>query len=211
MVRAPSQRLMDGLASAAGVGWFALGVVALARELPAAGGAQAAAIGANIALFVVLIALFLVRRPAVRKAPGWRPRLAAAAGFFAPLVALLLPRAPMSPLVATMSSALIFAGAACAVWAALRLGRGFGVLPQARRLETGGPYRFARHPIYLAELTMIVGAGFEYAMPWPALLPALAFAAQLPRMGFEERVLAEAFPEYAAYARRTARLLPGVY
>jgi len=34
---------------------------------------------------------------------------------------------------------------------------------------------------------------------------------QFARMIYEERVLRETFPEYAAYARRTARLIPGIY
>jgi protein-S-isoprenylcysteine O-methyltransferase Ste14 len=34
---------------------------------------------------------------------------------------------------------------------------------------------------------------------------------QFLRLHYEEGVLREAFPEYAEYARRTARLVPGLY
>jgi protein-S-isoprenylcysteine O-methyltransferase Ste14 len=34
---------------------------------------------------------------------------------------------------------------------------------------------------------------------------------QLQRMKNEERVLSGAFPEYDDYARRTARVIPGLY
>src|SRR5439155_215894 len=41
-----------------------------------------------------------------------------------------------------------------------------------------------------------------------ALVLVAFLAAQLVRMGYEERALSRAFPEYAAYARRTPRLIP---
>ena len=44
-----------------------------------------------------------------------------------------------------------------------------------------------------------------------ALLLAVQIAFQLRRMHNEEVILGEIFPEYAAYQRRTARLLPGIY
>jgi protein-S-isoprenylcysteine O-methyltransferase Ste14 len=34
---------------------------------------------------------------------------------------------------------------------------------------------------------------------------------QLYRMQFEEQVMTDTFPEYADYARRVKRLLPGLY
>jgi protein-S-isoprenylcysteine O-methyltransferase Ste14 len=36
-------------------------------------------------------------------------------------------------------------------------------------------------------------------------------ALQIARMRNEEAVLAHAFPEYASYCARTARIVPGVY
>jgi protein-S-isoprenylcysteine O-methyltransferase Ste14 len=44
-----------------------------------------------------------------------------------------------------------------------------------------------------------------------AFVLAVHIAFQLRRMYNEEAVLAETFPEYAAYQQRTARLLPGIY
>jgi protein-S-isoprenylcysteine O-methyltransferase Ste14 len=43
------------------------------------------------------------------------------------------------------------------------------------------------------------------------MLLALQFSFQLYRMGFEEEVLEDAFPEYADYKKHTARLIPGIY
>jgi len=43
------------------------------------------------------------------------------------------------------------------------------------------------------------------------LLLAVAWAFQLQRMKYEERLLLQSFPEYENYMARTARLVPGVY
>jgi protein-S-isoprenylcysteine O-methyltransferase Ste14 len=55
-------------------------------------------------------------------------------------------------------------------------------------------------------------AGLALAAPsgLNAAILAVFTAAQVVRMGFEERALAEAFPEYRAYAQRTPRLLPRI-
>jgi protein-S-isoprenylcysteine O-methyltransferase Ste14 len=37
------------------------------------------------------------------------------------------------------------------------------------------------------------------------------FALQLARIRYEERVLRATFPEYDEYAKRTWRLIPGIY
>ena len=78
-------------------------------------------------------------------------------------------------------------------------------------LVTGGPYRWIRHPMYTAVLLLaasLTAAGFTPARGalWLALLAVLAM-----KLRKEERLLAARFPEYADYARRTWRLLPGVW
>ncbi len=79
-------------------------------------------------------------------------------------------------------------------------------------LQTGGPYRYVRHPGYTGYLLMCLGiaAGFGSLLGaagiFLILLPGLYY-----RMGVEEKLLAEHFGEaYRAYARRTKRLLPGI-
>jgi protein-S-isoprenylcysteine O-methyltransferase Ste14 len=106
----------------------------------------------------------------------------------------------------------VIAVASCAwlVASVLALGRCFGVLPEARGLVTRGPYRWVRHPVYLGELGAAAGLVIGAPNARNAVAMAALVGAQLVRMRLEERALAGAFPEYAAYAARTPRLLPAI-
>jgi len=84
-------------------------------------------------------------------------------------------------------------------------------MSEARKLVIGGPYSIVRHPLYLGEQLALVGVALQYMSPVAFALLALQFSFQIYRMGFEEQVLSDAFPEYAAYKARTARLIPGIY
>ena len=84
-------------------------------------------------------------------------------------------------------------------------------IPQARALVTNDPYRYVRHPLYLAEFLIVFGLGLGFKQPWSSVVTLLFLPAQLPRMNFEEEVLTKAFPNYGDYARRTARLIPFIY
>ncbi len=165
----------------------------------------------NMASIVCVMVLLIVRRPPLRKAQGWAPRAAGLAGFLFPLTFVALPRAELTPLLLGASNALTLAGSLAAIFVYRWLGAAFSILPQARGLVTGGPYRYVRHPLYLAEFVFIAGVALEYRQPWPELAMLGISIVQLPRMAFEERVLSEAFPDYRDYANRTARLIPGVY
>ena len=66
-----------------------------------------------------------------------------------------------------------------------------------------------RHPLYVTEEIASLGLALQFVQPWGLLLAGAIFFLQLPRIRFEESVLAEAFPEYRAYARRTPMFFPG--
>jgi len=66
-----------------------------------------------------------------------------------------------------------------------------------------------RRPLLGEELAVIGLMQFFSAAT--AFVLAVQIVFQLRRMHNEETVLAESFPEYAAYRQRTARLLPGIY
>lgn len=78
-------------------------------------------------------------------------------------------------------------------------------MPEARLLVTSGPYRWARHPLYVMEFVTLLGVALQFAQPWAALLAAGVIVLQVLRTVFEERVLDEAYPEYAAYRARVKR------
>jgi protein-S-isoprenylcysteine O-methyltransferase Ste14 len=83
-------------------------------------------------------------------------------------------------------------------------------VPEARGLVTSGPYRLARHPIYLGEII----AGFGLVLPTlfgpHVIVFAIFLGAQILRTHFEERVLRSTYPQYETYARHTRRLIPFV-
>ena len=104
---------------------------------------------------------------------------------------------------------LALVGIGYALWSLAYLGRSFAILPQARRLVTGGPYGLSRNPLYVAE---VVGAWSVYlpTIAGPGLLALTAnVVLLLVRVRAEERILAAAFgDEYVAYRRRVPRFVP---
>jgi protein-S-isoprenylcysteine O-methyltransferase Ste14 len=149
----------------------------------------------------------LQRSEARRRARGPLAFLACAVAMLA-VVPVAGPNAGTPPALLLAGDAVAVGGSLWIFASVLALGRCFGVLPEARGLVTRGPYRLVRHPVYLGEIAALAGL----TIAAPALSHLAMFAvfvfAQLTRMRLEEAALTEAFPEYAAYAARTSRLLP---
>ncbi len=100
------------------------------------------------------------------------------------------------------------------IWARLVFGRrSFHVsaTPTEGGLMTGGPYRYLRHPIYAAALYVTWIGVFSHFSPVNVLLGAGVTLGLGMRMGAEERLLPERYPEYPAYAARTKRVVPFVF
>jgi protein-S-isoprenylcysteine O-methyltransferase Ste14 len=174
----------------------------------------ATAVAARLAviLFLTLIAfVIIVRLRPVAKSSGITPRLVALAGTCMPSFMTLFPRNPDSLAVNLVSLTLIAIGFTLAVYGFSYLNRSASIMPEARRLVTGGPYRWLRHPVYLFEEIGIIGLALPYASIWVLLWLLVHFGLQFQRMRNEERVLRGAFPDYDDYASRTARLIPGLY
>lgn len=115
---------------------------------------------------------------------------------------------PLAGSVSVVISIVAFSGA---LWSLAYLRRSLSIIPEARRLTTGGPYAIVRHPLYLFEITAALGA----LATGPGVISSLSFCVfvgmQMIRARYEERLLQSAFPEYGDYARHTRRLIPFVW
>jgi protein-S-isoprenylcysteine O-methyltransferase Ste14 len=111
--------------------------------------------------------------------------------------------------------ALEIAGGALGIWAilAMRLGN-FNITPDVKtqgRFVRRGPYRWIRHPMYAA-LLLIALSLVVSDFTWDRALIVVALAVVLvTKLTYEEKLLDEAFGEYAAYRQATKRLIPFVY
>jgi protein-S-isoprenylcysteine O-methyltransferase Ste14 len=110
--------------------------------------------------------------------------------------------------------ALAAGGFAIGLWAisANRLGN-FNIRPEPKEggtLVTGGPYRWIRHPMYLAVLVamaaFVVAGDAAQGLLW--VLLAAVLAAKAVR---EERGLVLVHPGYAAYRERTRAIFPFIF
>jgi protein-S-isoprenylcysteine O-methyltransferase Ste14 len=85
-------------------------------------------------------------------------------------------------------------------------------------VETGqsvissGPYRYVRHPMYLAAIVMYLASPLALGSYW-AVLPALLLPIVLvARVLDEERLLSDELPGYRQYQSTTRyRLVPGIW
>jgi protein-S-isoprenylcysteine O-methyltransferase Ste14 len=167
---------------------------------------------ATIIYFAVIITAVIVRRVPVGSLSEVFPRaLALIAVAMAVARPSLLHPAHLPPRFEAMTALLTVCGTVASIAVLLRLGRSFSILPEARALVTDGPYRIVRHPLYVAEEIGNIGIMLQYTQPWSLLLEIVNVGLQVWRMSYEERVLTQAFPEYATYAARTSRIIPGIY
>jgi protein-S-isoprenylcysteine O-methyltransferase Ste14 len=109
---------------------------------------------------------------------------------------------------ASTGTVLWLAGSLVVVVSIWWLRRAFSIEPEARRMITSGPYRFARHPIYSGYGLQYVGLWMNYPSAALAVVLTVWVCLTLARIHFEERVLSSAFPEYAGYRQTVGALGP---
>jgi protein-S-isoprenylcysteine O-methyltransferase Ste14 len=158
---------------------------------------------------------------AARAEKGSRSFWAIVPGFIAvffapPLEFLFLPILPHTLGLEITGLIFILLGLSVRVWTRLTIG---GMYSGYLRVKVGhilvmeGPYRTVRHPGYAGFVLMALGLAIGYcsvlglaAIP-VLLLPGLAY-----RMRVEEKLLTDRFgEEYRTYARRTKKLIPGIW
>ena len=105
-------------------------------------------------------------------------------------------------------------GLALGVWAVSTMGRFPNISPCPKSdatLQTSGPYRLIRHPMYAALLlycgALLIGDvnGTRLGL-WLALFFVLAV-----KVYYEEQILHARFPEYETYSKRTKLIVPFVF
>lgn len=104
------------------------------------------------------------------------------------------------------------AGYALFLWSVLERGR-YSVsweMPENHKLITSGPYRYVRHPSYLAYFLMFIGL-FVSLLNLVALVPLVAIPGYVSLTTYEEELLIQRFgKEYVGYQKRTGRFLPRI-
>lgn len=152
-----------------------------------------------------------VRRTPIKRHQSVSKRVIAFFGCYVGIGAQIMPITPSVPWVAVLSTFLIVFGMSFAIYSLLWLGRSISIMPESRKLVTGGPYSLVRHPLYVGEQLAVVGVALQCRSAWVLAVLMLQFCCQLYRMMYEEQILAETFPEYKNYAEQTARLIPWLY
>jgi protein-S-isoprenylcysteine O-methyltransferase Ste14 len=211
------------LSRVAAVLWFAVlallytrGLKDAIRAVPAGSTAFAvwlpiASRSCSLVFYVTLGWLVLIRPKAVARQEGVIPTAIAFFGTYAVWLMPFLPRAHISTQLELVSTIITLIGSVAIFCAISYLGKSFSIVPQARKLVIGGPYRIVRHPLYVAEEIATVGVLLQYTWYAALLFLVIHLALQIRRMDYEESLLRAVFPDYEAYARRTARLIPGVW
>jgi protein-S-isoprenylcysteine O-methyltransferase Ste14 len=155
---------------------------------------------------------FLLRRPARTSLKGLGPQLAGYGGTF--LIPLFIAvAAHWKPQWLRSTAGADLTAMAFLVWAAgvvlsfaclWYLRRSFSVVAQAREPVFRGPYRVARHPMYLAYMLQYGAIVFTH-LSLPSLLALLLWLGLIgTRIHYEEKVLLAASSDYGIYCRSVA-------
>lgn len=167
-------------------------------------------------VLVAAVVLWTRRDPRVRDDRGRVIAVSLSASFLLVGVGLL----PSGPVVWKASNRVFeiglfvtVMGAVLALVALASLKSNFSIVPEVRSLVVTGPYQWLRHPMYFAELLMIVGIALS-DLHITYLIGAISvFGLQVYRILMEERLLSTNFPtahkEFVAHTRY--RLIPRVW
>jgi len=208
--RLRSTRTYDRAIRFWGALWFL--VLAVVTALPglqiAATPTQMLARACIVLFYLILSWLLMTRPPAKSQADGLGPRVAAFAGTYMPFAIVFFCRPAGSPILDLVSTGIGLLGLFMIIISILHLGKAFSLIPQARNVVRSGPYRWLRHPLYLAEEIALLGTALEYfsALAFGILL--LHVSVQVFRIHYEEALLRRTLPGYNDYAAMTWRMMP---
>jgi protein-S-isoprenylcysteine O-methyltransferase Ste14 len=148
----------------------------------------------NAAFFVVLWLLISTRPPAQARAEGLLPRLVAFVGTYMPWTIAFA--ADTESVSTVLSTACVLGGTILTLITVSYLGKSFSIVPQVRSLVREGPYRWIRHPLYLAEELVVFGILLQVLSPLTALIFVAHVGVQICRILYEEKLLRATLPDY---------------
>ena len=152
--------------------------------------------------------IFLIRRSPRSASHNPLDWAVAYGGWFFGL--LVRPGAPALPFASTFGLAMQCADLALWTWAFANLSRSYGIVAADRGLATRGPYKFVRHPLYLAYMIGGIGYLVQSLSPWNIMIVGITVSFQVARILREEHHLDGAsYNQYRRTVRR--RLLPGIW
>lgn len=222
LLKVQETKYYDAIAALPLILWFAYGalqlraVLAYDWSLIAAGTAslftwvQFFALLAAAAFDLLLVYMLAVRDRPVARSQGLWPRVFGVVGTFMGVGILQLPVAHLTLPMQIFAAILIGLGSLGSLLVLSRLGKSFSIMPEARKLVTGGPYSLVRHPLYTVEIITILGTAMQFQGPWSWAIALVVVLLLWIRSHFEEEVLAGAYPEYREYRARTKRFIPGI-
>jgi protein-S-isoprenylcysteine O-methyltransferase Ste14 len=208
---AMTQPSHDSVTRILGAAWFL--ILACSMASAAFHEAAASVIVCKLCLmsfYLVLFVLLILRPPARSQAQGILPRMAAFVGTYLPWTIGFFP-ANHSASLSVLATVCVVSGMVLATITVLHLGKAFSLVPQARSVVRSGPYRWLRHPLYLAEEVAVVGALLQFLSPLTLTIFVIHIGVQICRIVYEERLLRLVFPEYGTYAMTSWRLIPYVW
>jgi protein-S-isoprenylcysteine O-methyltransferase Ste14 len=156
-------------------------------------------------------------------AKGWDKRIGLLIGLFGPgmlLVAGLDDRRSWSPhlSVVVQAAAFVFVALGDVLFAwAMASNQFFSSVVRIQQdrghiVQTGGPYRFVRHPGYLGMIVPTLATPLALGSLWAFIPAGLLTVVMIVRTALEDKTLQDELAGYKEYAQRTCyRLLPGVW
>jgi protein-S-isoprenylcysteine O-methyltransferase Ste14 len=164
-----------------------------------------------VACFYLLLALLIMTRPPAKaQADGLLPGIAAFVGTYMPWTITFLGKTEQA-LPNLVSTACVLIGMIMMLVTIRHLGRSFSIVPQARSVVQTGPYRWIKHPLYLAEEIVVLGVVLQHLSPATVVVLVLHIGVQVCRILYEEDLLRRNCPEYSSYEASRWRLIPYVW
>jgi protein-S-isoprenylcysteine O-methyltransferase Ste14 len=88
------------------------------------------------------------------------------------------------------------------LWGLFTLGKRLTILPEANSLQTGGAYRFFRHPLYVTYIYWYLIQTLTFQTWLVLVLSIVQISLIIIRAKYEEKILMKNFPEYKEYMTR---------